>query len=255
MEVENKLEEELFCLKFELDAMSELLIYSNAERWIYKMMHPMGEKQHLNRYIFAKSLVENKVVLDIAGGCGYGTYFLAEEGKPKEIHSVDLSPLSVRYANHRHPHPKVSRFVDNAETYVKDNYYDTVVSFETIEHLKNHRQFLESIKRSLKPGGTLVISTPINNKTTEQNINPYHVIEWSFGDFQKLIAEYFDIEHIYVQNILEKKDIVDSFFKRMMHKFFPSFFRKNDPSLVAYSAQFNPQKVAFGFQLLVCKNK
>lgn len=254
MELEKNIKEELFCLKFEMEAMSQLLIYSNAERWIYKKMLPVGEEQHLNRYRFAKKFTEDKLVLDIAGGCGYGTFFLATEGNPKEVHSLDLSDESVRYARYRYPHQKITRFIGDAEVYRKENFYDIIVSFETVEHLKKYEQFIENLYSSLKPNGTLIISTPITNKTTQNNINPYHVIEWDFLDFQKLLKKHFTIEEVYVQNILLKKDIINSFGKRVINKFFPNRYKKdNDTTVIKYTNQYDPKEMVFGFQILVCK--
>jgi 2-polyprenyl-3-methyl-5-hydroxy-6-metoxy-1,4-benzoquinol methylase len=41
-----------------------------------------------------------------------------------------------------------------------DQTFDAVISTEGIEHLENHYSFLREIHRILKPGGTLVITTP-----------------------------------------------------------------------------------------------
>ena len=41
-----------------------------------------------------------------------------------------------------------------------DQIFDAVISTEGIEHLENHYSFLREIHRILKPGGTLVITTP-----------------------------------------------------------------------------------------------
>jgi len=41
-----------------------------------------------------------------------------------------------------------------------DETFDVVISTEGIEHLENHYSFLREIHRILKPGGTLVITTP-----------------------------------------------------------------------------------------------
>ena len=41
-----------------------------------------------------------------------------------------------------------------------DQSFDAVISTEGIEHLENHFSFLREIHRVLKPGGTLVLTTP-----------------------------------------------------------------------------------------------
>ena len=41
-----------------------------------------------------------------------------------------------------------------------DQTFDVVISTEGIEHLENHYSFLREVNRILKPGGTLVLTTP-----------------------------------------------------------------------------------------------
>lgn len=79
-------------------------------------------QEHIMRYIFASGFIQNKVVLDIACGTGYGSNFLRKAGA-KKIFGVDISA-------------------------------------ETIEHLGQYRDFLIEVKRVLKPGGCLICSTP-----------------------------------------------------------------------------------------------
>jgi SAM-dependent methyltransferase len=59
----------------------------------------------------------------------------------------------------------------------KENSYDTIVSFQVIEHIENDRLFLEEIYRMLKPGGKAIISTP--NITHTLSRNPWHIREYT----------------------------------------------------------------------------
>jgi 2-polyprenyl-3-methyl-5-hydroxy-6-metoxy-1,4-benzoquinol methylase len=247
-------EEEIFCLKYELDTFANYLTKSEHERWLHGFMSIGGENQHLNRFKFAKKFVETKMVLDTVAGGGYGAYFLAQEGNPLQIDSIDLDSDAIRYAKHRFQHEKLSQHVADAETFVKENHYDTIISFETVEHLPNYAKFLKNVYLSLKDEGTLVISTPIASKTTTENINPFHVIEWSFEDFHTLIKEKFSIEEIYLQSITLKKDLINTFPKRVLNKLFPNKYNKKfNPELIKYTNQYNAQDIDSGFQILVCK--
>lgn len=51
--------------------------------------------------------------------------------------------------------------VGNAETLELGERFDTVVAGEVIEHLANPGLFLERVKAHLKPGGRVVLSTPV----------------------------------------------------------------------------------------------
>ncbi|WP_430406167.1 class I SAM-dependent methyltransferase [Fluviicola sp.] len=244
--------EENFCLKFELDSLADHMLFGKHERWVHGFMNKYGDELHVKRYEFAKNHISGKRVLDIAGGSGYGTYYLAENGNPLEIHSVDLSEDSVRYAKHRYPNEKITRFVDNAETYENKDYYDVVVSFETIEHLPGYEEFLKRIVASLKPGGKLIISTPVTSITSKDNINQFHVIEWSFDDFHTLIKKHFKIDEVYTQNIFMESDIADTFIKKIRFKLNPKKFHYFDADLKPFKNDINLKKINSGFQLLVC---
>ncbi|WP_296702513.1 bifunctional 2-polyprenyl-6-hydroxyphenol methylase/3-demethylubiquinol 3-O-methyltransferase UbiG, partial [Algoriphagus sp.] len=60
---------------------------------------------------------------------------------------------------------------------IEDNSYDTVVSFQVIEHIKNDQLFLQEIYRVLKPGGKAIISTPNIKHTLSRN--PWHIREYT----------------------------------------------------------------------------
>ena len=62
--------------------------------------------EHLQRYEKTKSLVENKVVLDIASGSGYGTQMIAQSAK--FVFGVDVSDDAVRYARSNYQSDNIS---------------------------------------------------------------------------------------------------------------------------------------------------
>ncbi|TDQ18460.1 methyltransferase family protein [Algoriphagus boseongensis] len=71
-----------------------------------------------------------------------------------------------------------------------DNSFDTIVSFQVIEHIENDRLFLQEIYRMLKPGGKAIISTPNNTHTLSRN--PWHVREYIPKELIDLSAGIFD---------------------------------------------------------------
>lgn len=225
--MENNLIEELFCLKYELDALAEITLRNESERWIPGFIHQKTERDHIQRYELACKYVEYKDVIDIACGIGRGSYFLAQKGNARNVFGYDLSENAIRYAKHRNKHPHIKFEIKNAEQHVDIERYDVAVSFETIEHLKNYELFLRNIHTSLKTGGLLIISTPISNKEVDTKPkNPYHVQEWGFMSFQKIIEKYFKIDEIFVQlypyfNIKEPKDfyLLRRIFKRIKRTF------------------------------------
>jgi 2-polyprenyl-3-methyl-5-hydroxy-6-metoxy-1,4-benzoquinol methylase len=59
---------------------------------------------------------------------------------------------------------------------LKDNQYDSIVSFQVIEHIEDDHLFLKEIYRVLKPGGTAWLTTP--NRKMSLTRNPWHIREY-----------------------------------------------------------------------------
>jgi 2-polyprenyl-3-methyl-5-hydroxy-6-metoxy-1,4-benzoquinol methylase len=246
--------EELFCVKFETKALADIYFRNEAERWVHTFINERNEKEHLDRYNFVKEFTNGKKVLDIACGCGYGSYLIANEGNAKEVVAIDLDSDSIRYGNHRFNNPAIKRYIDDAQEYIKESEFDVIVSFETIEHLPKFDQFLKNMSKSLKDDGFFYVSTPIVKKTRTNCVNPFHVIEWSFEDFHKIINGNFNIEEIYLQdinckNLKPKKTIFAKLFQSISNKINkPIIFEK-------YTNQIKINKISKGYQMLKCSKK
>ena len=242
--------EELFCLKFENKALADIYFRDEAERWVYSYMYDITEQEHLDRYRYARDRAENKKVLDIACGSGYGSYLIATEGKAKEVIAVDLDADSIRYGDHRFAHPSIKRSVGDAQEFKKEGEFDLIVSFETIEHLPKYEQFLQNMGKTLADDGHFLVSTPIVKHTRTNCKNPYHVIEWSFSDFQELVGKYFNVDEIYLQNIefKNKKTFFGKLFQGKKNKYSRIVFEK-------YTGQCDIDLIREGYQMLVCSKK
>lgn len=160
------------------------------------------ELEHLHRYAFARDLVGQKDVLDIACGEGYGSYLLA--GRAKTVIGVDLSEEVIRHARSKYAAPGLEfRQGDCTCIPVADSSVDMVVSFETIEHHSQHDAMFAEIKRVLRPDGVLVISTPdrcLLNELTQQR-NEFHVKELSLSEFAELLARHFKNSAFFGQRV------------------------------------------------------
>jgi SAM-dependent methyltransferase len=70
-----------------------------------------------------------------------------------------------------------------------DNSFDTVVSFQVIEHIQNDRLFLQEIQRVLKPGGVALLTTP--NRSLSLTRNPWHVREYLASELKAIASPVF----------------------------------------------------------------
>ena len=157
--------------------------------------------EHLCRYRFAQLLVEDKVVLDIGAGVGYGSKILAE--KASAVLAVDLSEEAVRYACEEYAGENIEMVVgDGHGLPLASHSVDVVVSFELIEHLQGQQAHLLEINRVLKPDGLTVISTPnrVFYSQESNQANPFHTHEFDFQEFLTFLKSVFSSVQIYFQN-------------------------------------------------------
>ncbi len=150
------------------------------------------EAEHYHRYFLARELCRGKDVLDVASGEGYGSAFLAQTAR--SVVGVELDPASVEHAAHEYRSANLRYSVGEATKLpLDDRSVDAVVSFETIEHLSDHAAFLAEVKRVLRPGGFLIISTPDMNvySAPGTDANPYHVRELTESEFREVLGRAF----------------------------------------------------------------
>jgi len=145
--------------------------------------------EHLVRYELAKEFVDSKTVLEIASGSGYGSSILAKSGAKKVI-AMDVSQEAIDMAQEKYGHEKINFKLGDAENIdFEDNFFDVIVSFETVEHLKNPSKFISELKRVLSDDGLVLISTP--NKDVFKEKNPYHLKEFTKDEFSDLLSQEF----------------------------------------------------------------
>lgn len=142
--------------------------------------------QHVERYRFAcRRLTPGSRVLDVACGTGYGTAMLREHGC--HVVSGDLDPFEIANARRRIQHDDFV-CLDVRNLPFVDGSFDAVVSFETIEHIVEGGQFLNEIRRVLKPGGIFIGSTP----NIAYTAHPwYHVKEYKPEEYFSLVLSKF----------------------------------------------------------------
>ncbi|MXP64262.1 glycosyltransferase [Roseomonas sp. M0104] len=170
-------------------APSEQLPFT-GERYTSDISGPIRH-QHHHRYLFAARYCAGRDVLDVACGEGYGSALLGTVAR--SVRGVDLDPETVAFAERNYGGSHVSFRQGDAAQLVEQNAFDVVVSFETIEHLVDHDAFLDGIRRALRPGGLLIISSPDRQIYTEADghENEFHLRELDRAEFKKLIGDRF----------------------------------------------------------------
>jgi len=196
----HELQEEIFCIRYETRIFAGYVHDGKLERWIPGFTDYPTEDSHKKRYELACRYTENKSVLDIACGAGAGAFMLAGEGKAGFVLALDIDKDALRYASHRYKNDKIKFENGDASSFIKENAFDVIVSFETAEHLQDTAGYFANMNRSLKSDGLFWVSTPIADQYLDMHPrNPYHVREWGFEAFQEEVSKYMNIKEVYVQ--------------------------------------------------------
>lgn len=167
-----------------------------GEEWLFQY--------HRARYSFAASAIGDGRVLDLGCGAGYGAHLMAQASPNRQVTGIDLSPEAVAFADSRYQLPNLRYVVGDAcKPPFSTPSFDYIVCFEVLEHVADAEGLLLSAFHSLKPDGTLIISTPnadVYSKGHDKPWNPYHVQEFSPNEFRKLLGTHFPYVEIYNQS-------------------------------------------------------
>ncbi|HYT23452.1 MAG TPA: class I SAM-dependent methyltransferase [Candidatus Polarisedimenticolia bacterium] len=156
-------------------------------------------REHEARYVFASRFVKDKAVLDVSCGTGIGTHYLLTEGAHSCL-GLDIDRPAIDYARAAYEGCQFEE-CDATNLCIPDSSIDVVVSFETIEHLKDQLKFLSECHRVLRPGGVLVCSTPNHTMSRWAPKNPYHLHEFTMGEFRRALETIFvDVQLFGQQN-------------------------------------------------------
>jgi len=154
-------------------------------------------REHEERYVFAAQYVAGKDVIDVACGAGIGTSLLLHAGAHSVL-GLDIDQDAIAYAKARY---RDCRFAecDARSLCLPDESVDLVVSFETLEHLREQDKFLNECRRVLRPGGRFICSTPNLAISRWSAGNPHHVREFYPGEFSDLVGSVFPCLELFAQ--------------------------------------------------------
>lgn len=184
------------------EVLPKMVMKFTGERYIPSLKGRI-KYEHIHRYGLSLKFVKDKSVLDIASGEGYGSALLAKVAS--SVVGVDIDSECVEYARQKYGNSSNLNFLVGSCSSVPlpNRSVDVVTSFETIEHHDQHEEMMGEIKRVLKPGGLLLISSP--NRLTylaeTKESNPFHVKELYYEELVNLLERYFKYVQIYGQRL------------------------------------------------------
>lgn len=120
-------------------------------------------------------------VLEVGTGSGYGISIIspsAERFVTVDKHAANHDLTSYRNVRFCRMTVPPLRFPDES--------FDFAITFQVIEHIKHDEALIGELWRVLRPGGSLIISTP--NKKMSLTRNPWHVREYTAEEFSGLLC-------------------------------------------------------------------
>jgi SAM-dependent methyltransferase len=148
---------------------------------------------NLSAYVWALDRIGSACagrVLDAACGSGFGSERAAD--RAASVVGVDVATTAVAGAAHRYRRPNLSfAAMDCSDLGFCDSCFEAVLSFETVEHIRDDRRYVEEMSRVLRPGGWLVLSTPRAPTRDAVPQNPYHLREYTWEQLVRLLDPHF----------------------------------------------------------------
>lgn len=115
----------------------------------------------------ANNITQGSKVLDVgAGGCPHRKLF-----SHCEYFTQDFVQLSGEQIQNQMGYGKIDFVSDILNIPVPDKSYDVILCTEVIEHIPDPISAIKEISRILKPGGTLLITAPLQSGLHQE---PYH---------------------------------------------------------------------------------
>jgi SAM-dependent methyltransferase len=163
-----------------------------------EMSEHLMESEHRGRYLWAAELADGLEVIDAGCGTGYGSEILAAAGASRVV-GVDISTEAIEYARAASSHASNEFQLGSLhELPFADASFDLAVCFEVIEHVEEQPRAIAELRRVLKSGGLLAISSP--NRDVYPPGNPHHLHEFVPDELATALGDEFANVHLYRQS-------------------------------------------------------
>lgn len=141
---------------------------------------------------------KNARILDIGAGGGHCLMPLKSNGWGN-LYAVDIEDFNKKFFNE---HKIIFSKVDVAKDKLPYNndFFDAILAFHIIEHLQDSHNFIEEIRRTLKPQGKLLLVTPNWRKQYKTFYRDHtHIHPYDKESIQRLFRCY-DFQLIFTKN-------------------------------------------------------
>lgn len=110
-------------------------------------------------------------LLDIGCNSGYNSIYASQKYGFKTI-GIDVSKRHIDVSQFLRQLTQADSefYIDNAETYSREGFFDVILHFGTLYHLPNPLLSLSNSYKNLKEGGYLVVETQVYDNDLDKNL-------------------------------------------------------------------------------------
>ena len=133
-------------------------------------------------------------------GCSTGEFLKSAREAGYSVSGIDSARETVEFAHSHFGLEEVYPFtVQEFITRKYDEKYDVVVFFQVLEHLADVPDFMDSVKKILKPGGFIALSVPNRDRwrfsserffREKSDLPPCHLTRWNIPSLVNLFSIY-----------------------------------------------------------------
>ena len=156
---------------------------ATPEDYLIRLIHEVT-------WAWAGSFVERARVLDFGCGSGEGTAAMAAHAT--SIVGVDIAEGAITHAAMNNAAPNIAYERIDGPVSRQDGGFDVVCSFQVLEHVPDPAAYLAEARRLLRPGGTLLLTTPDRRTRLgrwQRPWNRWHLREWDPDGLGDLLRE------------------------------------------------------------------
>lgn len=144
-------------------------------------------------------------ILNIWSRTGEAISFLRKREPNLDIYNLEVSSEFIKVATKNFPNESFKQ-TDLENLPFQDNFFDAVLSLETLEHTPNPSIFLKELYRVLRPGGQLVMSVPTST------------MEWPMRIYQAILPDHGEGPHKFLYPTTVKRLIKEAGFNLHLHR-------------------------------------
>lgn len=165
-------------------------LYHKISHISTKINHNIHPKHRIMNYhkFFLDNLNRNSKVLDI--GCGNGILAFDIAKKVGNVIAIDIKKNSVKFAKKYFNRHNIKYILGDASTYQFNEKFDYIILSNVLEHIKERKKFLNTIKYL---ANFFLIRVPMINRSwltlykkelgMEYRLNNSHYIEYTLKSF------------------------------------------------------------------------